>query len=130
MQGLTKLQLEEKLNLPSIEEITKIIPLRDIHKITSLVPMSFDLLLYLLRKIPTLDGRYPFTETSISMTRMDPRNLKIGQKFVYRENYLGLLEEVPDIFQRFAVTPGGLGDLGAYFVFGNAYQTTRREGTC
>ena len=52
------------------------------------------------------------------MIRVDPRHLKIGQKFAYRENYLGLIEEVPDIFRRFAISPGGLGDLGAYFVFG------------
>ena len=76
------------------------------------------MLLYLLRRIRTLGGQTLFENIRIQMVRVDPRHLKVGQKFVYRENYQKLLEEVPDVFKRFMVTAGGLGDLGAYFTFG------------
>lgn len=111
-------ELEGQLNLPNIKKITKVLPLRNIKTIRSLIPISSDLLLYLLRRIKTLDNRKPFEKVKMRMIKLDPHHLKIGQKFVYRENYQKLLEEVPDIFSRFLVTTGGLSDLGAYFVFG------------
>jgi len=49
--------------------------------------------------------------------KIDPTHLKVGQKFVYREKYLELIEVVPDIFCGFAIC-NGLADLGAYFVIG------------
>ncbi len=109
------LNLEEfkhELHLPQVENVRKIIPLRDIHTILSLIPINFDLLKYLIRRINTLDGQSPFQTAEIQMVKIDPRHLKIGQKFVYRENYQKLFEEVPDIFGKFVVSPGGLGDLG------------------
>ena len=116
--NLKQEEFKRRLKLPKIDEITKIIPLRDLKMIQSLIPIELELVLYLLRKIRTLDGQMPFGGINIQMVRIDPRHLKIGQKFVYRENYQRLLEEVPDIFRQFMVTAGGLGDLGAYFVFG------------
>ena len=111
-------EFRKRLKLPDIEGMTKIIPLRDLVSIHSLIPVSSDMVLYLLRQIRTLDSRMPFGNIKTQMVRMDPRQLKIGQKFVYRENYQKILEGVPDIFRQFMVTAGGLGDLGAYFVFG------------
>lgn len=111
-------EFRERLHLPDLASITKIIPLRDIRVIQSLVPIDADMVLHLLQHVRTLDGRTPFSDIKVQMVRVDPRHLKIGQKFVYRENYQKLLESVPDIFRKFMVTAGGLGDLGAYFVFG------------
>lgn len=116
--NLKREEFRERLRLPDIDGISKIIPLRDLKVIQSLIPIESELVVYLLRQIKTLDGRMPFRNIKVQMFRADPRQLKVGQKFVYRENYQKLLEGVPDIFRRFMVTPGGLGDLGAYFVFG------------
>ena len=65
----------------------------------------------------TLNGFKPFGKAEIEMRKVDPSQLKIGQKYVYRENYQNLLETLPNLFGKFAIT-GGISDLGAYFVFG------------
>jgi hypothetical protein len=109
---------KKRLKLPDIDSVAKIIPLRDLKVITSLIPIDTELVLYLLRQIRTLDCQMPFRDIDIQMVRIDPRHLKIGQKFVYRENYQKILESVPEVFRQFMVTAGGLGDLGAYFAFG------------
>jgi len=116
--GLNLGQFKRELHLPRVEDVRKIIPLRDVHTILSLIPINLELLKYLIRRINTLDGQSPFKVAEVQIVKIDPRHLKIGQQFVYRENYQKLLEEVPDIFGKFVVNPGGLGDLGGYFVFG------------
>ena len=116
--NLDRDDFSRRLKLPDVDNIARIIPLRDLKVIKSLIPISSDMVLYLLRQIKTLEGQMPFTNIKIQLVRIDPRHLKIGQKFVYRENYQNILESVPGIFQQFMVTAGGLGDLGAYFAFG------------
>lgn len=116
--NLKQEEFKQRLRLPDIDGISKIISLRDLKVVQSLIPIDSELVLYLLRQIKTLDGQMPFRNIRIQMVRVDPRHLKVGQRFEYRENYQKLLERVPDIFRRFMVTAGGLGDLGAYFVFG------------
>lgn len=111
-------EFEQRLHLPNIQKINKILPLRDMKIIQSLIPISAEMLSYLIQHVKTLSGQMPFNNINIQMVKIDPRHLKIGQKFIYRENYQKLLEEVPDIFHRFMVSAGGLADLGAYFVFG------------
>lgn len=111
-----------ELRLPDVKRVQKILPLRDIAVIESMVPMTAELLLYLIRRIKTLDGRPVFERARIEMVKIDPRQLKIGQRFAYRDNYQQLLEEVPGIFGRFFVGSAGLGDLGAYFIFGRDAQ--------
>lgn len=116
--NLNEKDFEEQLCLPDTKAITQILPLKNIKKILSLIPISQEMLLNLIWRIKTLDGGKPFLAPKIKMIKMDPRHLKIGQKFVYRENYQKILEEVPDIFNRFLISGGGLSDLGAYFIFG------------
>lgn len=109
---------EKELRLPKVSEITKIIPLREINRVESIVPINSDLLLYLIRRIKTLDGQMPFVNASLKLTFLNPNQPKIGQRYVYRENYQQLLENVSEIFYNFLGEWGGLGNLGAYFVFG------------
>lgn len=111
-------EFEKQLHLPDLGHVTKIVPLRRISEIHSLIPITSEMLTYLVRRISTLDGGLPYKNASIQMVKVDPRQLKIGQKYVYRENYQKLMEEVPGILRNFMVTSGGLSDLGAYFVFG------------
>lgn len=115
---LNRDEFRQRLRLPRVDEIAKIVPLRDIKRIESLIPIDRNLLLHLLRQINTLDGRPVFSKASLSLVKIDPRQLKIGQKYVYRENYQRLMEDASDIFHTFAASAGGLCDMGAYFVFG------------
>lgn len=116
--GLNRKDFEKQLKLPRTEEITKIIPLREIREVHSVIPINSELLLYLVKKIQTLDGQRPFENSSIRQVVVNSNQLKIGQKYVYRENYQQLLENISDIFRNFLGEWGGLGNLGAYFVFG------------
>ncbi len=116
--GLENNAFAQHLFLPKIDAVAKVLPLRDIAAIQAVVPMHTALLEYLMRRIKTLDGRLPFENASFEMMKMHPQHMKIGQKFVYRENYQMLFEKSLNIFHPFLVTAGGLGDLGAYFVFG------------
>lgn len=109
---------KHQLHLPQVEDITKIIPLRDMKSVESLIPINRDLLSYIIEQIRTLGGNIIFADVKIQMVKLDPRHTKIGQRFVYRETYQKILEDIPGIFHRFLVTNGGLGDLGPYFVFG------------
>jgi len=112
------LDIIKLLGLPELEEVSRIVPMRDIRRIISLVPIQFEVLTHLVKKIKTLDGRYPFLNSEVKLIKTDPNHLKVGQKYIFREKYQNLMEEMPSIFDPFAITSGGLANVGAYFVFG------------
>lgn len=116
--GLDRDDFKKQLKLPKTEEIEKILPLKSIEQVQSIIPINSDMLLYLISRIKTLDGQSPFKSSRIRQVVVNPSQLKIGQKYVYRENYQNLLESVSNIFRNFLGEWGGLGNLGAYFVFG------------
>ena len=122
--GVERRDFREMLSLPDLRRVTRIIPLRGMKKIHSLIPIKMQMLTHLLNRIITLDGRKPFGLTgtldieNVEMATLNPHLLKIGQKFVYRENYQKLLEEVPGIFKEDFCTDGGLGNMAPHFVFG------------
>ncbi len=115
--NLSAKEFKTELCLPELKDVCRILPLRNIKSISALLPINSDLLCYLIKQIKTIDGQKPFENASINIRKVDSRSLGIGQRFVYRENYQKLLEEVPGIFSRFAICHG-LEDLGAYFIFG------------
>ena len=107
------------MGLPKIEKMEKIIPLRAMKTIKSLLPMSDKALAYLLSRIKTLDGEHtPYKDSSFRLLKHNPNTFKLGQKYVYREKYIGILEGLSNNFAHFNVV-SGLGDLGAYFIFGD-----------
>ncbi len=116
--GLNRVDFEKQLKLPQTDKIKNIIPLKEIKEVQSIIPINSDLLLFLIRKIKTLDGQLPFQNSTIRQVVVNSNQLKIGQKYVYRENYQQLLESISGIFRNFLGEWGGLGNLGAYFVFG------------
>jgi hypothetical protein len=107
----------ERLALLTIGSVRKVVPMKDIVKIKSIVWMPQDVVFYFIRRIKTLDGSLPFENAKISSMNMVPDILKIGQKFVYREKYSRLLEGMSGVFRNFLFVPS-FTDLGAYFVFG------------
>ena len=52
---------------------------------------------------------------------IDPRSLKLGQKFVYRKNYIAILENFPDIFKELSMAKG-FAQLSAYIIVGSDYE--------
>ncbi len=113
---------KEQLNLPRIKDIEKVLPLRNLKKIESITPIKNELLLRLIKKIKTFDNQSPFKHSTFDLVKIDSHQLKIGQKFVYQENYQSLIENLPRIFKEFSISSGFF-DLGAFMVFGtDKYQ--------
>lgn len=105
------------LRLPNFQSVKKIVPLRGMRRINCIVPMSLDVLESILRKMRTLGGELVFQNSELELGPINPSNLKVGQKFVYRETYQSLLEDMPRILRGFALQTKIKG-LGAYFIFG------------
>ena len=125
--GLEPDEFERELHLPDVDCVEKILPLRNIKRVTSIVPMNYKMLVRLLRLLQTADGGCPFTNAEFNIINIDPRQLKVGQRYIYRENYQDLLEEVVDIFADFPGIDGGLGDLGPSFLFGWSEEPISKE---
>ncbi|MBI2036884.1 MAG: hypothetical protein HYT14_00810 [Candidatus Liptonbacteria bacterium] len=106
-----------ELHLPDFRAVRRIVPLRFLRSIESLIPLTHEMLFALVSKMRTQGGQHPFRNARLQICRIDPNHVKIGQRFAYRENYQMLLEEVPGLFGKFAIA-SGLNDLGAYFAFG------------
>lgn len=119
----TEEDFKKELSLPSMASVRHIVPLRYLKHIESAIPLKTKTLFKLLRKIPTQGGHYPFANAEFHPCKIDPRTLKVGQKFVYREIYQSLLEELPAIFSEFAIA-FGFCDLGAHFFFGTDFDGT------
>lgn len=107
-----------RLGLPVVGRIKRVLPLKDLKGVSSLVPMTQELLFRILRSVKTIDDQYPFRGAEFEMMKFDPLQLRIGQKFVYRENYVNLLEGLSDVFAKdYAINPG-ITRIGAYMIFG------------
>ena len=115
--GCGEADFQKLLYLPDIRVVKRVVPLRHLKAVDSILPITRDMLFGLVSRIATVSGEKPFLDSQLQLCKMDPNHLKIGQRFVYRENYQSLLEELPDLFGKFVVGTG-LNDLGAYFVFG------------
>ena len=116
--GLDMDGFKKELKLPKADEVNKIIPLRDMTAVQSIIQINSELLLHLIKRVKTLDGQFPFKYSTIHQEVVNPNQLKIGQKYVYRENYSKILESMTEIFRSHTGEWEGLGNLGAYFVFG------------
>ena len=110
-------ELETRLRLPSLSRVARIIPLRHMGRVKAVVPVSKDLLGCVISKMTTLSGELVFPNSSVQLCKIDPSHLMVGQRFVYRENYQNLLEELPHLLGDFLISTG-INDIGAYFIFG------------
>ncbi|MBI5152923.1 MAG: hypothetical protein HZA36_00455 [Parcubacteria group bacterium] len=79
--------------------------------------MEKSFLLHMLHLVKTKDGQDPFKNAAIRLIKLDPHITRVGQRFIYRDKYVAFMENVPGIFSNFLI-PCGLGDLGAYMIFG------------
>lgn len=116
---------KERLELPKIKLIKKVIPLRNMIEIKHVIPLRKDFFEKIIRGIKTLDKTLkPFEFSEIKLVKFDPNQLKVAQKFIYREKYQKLVEEMPEIFKDFLIN-AGFCDLGAFMVFGFDAESNR-----
>lgn len=119
--GCSEGEFQKHLRLPDIKSIKRIIPLRHLERVESIAAMRKEMLVCFISRMTTLNAKRPFRNTgaeNIEIRKIDPNQLKIGQRFVYRENYQNLLENLPNLFGKWVISTG-LSDLGAYFAFGS-----------
>lgn len=119
--GLETDMFARQLRLPDPENFSHIIPLRGMKNVSSIQPISWDLAVHLISRLKTMNGHMPFVRGSIKLAKFDPKTLKVGQKYAYRENLTGVLEGLPRYFENFLI-PSGICELGAWFIFGEDWQ--------
>jgi len=115
--GCNEQDFQKQLRLPDLGKIERVISLRSMQSVEAISPISKELCLNIVSHMQTMNGHYPFKKSSIKLTKFDPNNIKVGQRFAYRENLTGILENLPAFFKNF-MTPSGVSELGAYFIFG------------
>ncbi len=107
----------ERQLLPEVKQVRHVVPLRMLTHIESIVPIKLSMLKRITSKITTIDGQHPFEHVVPVLRKIDPRELRIGQKYVYRENYQDLLENLSGLFDSFAIH-GSITNLEPHFAFG------------
>lgn len=111
-------RFEACLNFPKINSLKKIIPLKNLTEVKAVIPLKKKFFEQTIRNITTLDKKEkPFKSSEINLIKVYPNQLKIGQKFVYRENYQKLIEQMPAIFDDYLIC-SGVCDLGAFALTG------------
>ena len=109
----------QDLCFPSFDNIKYVIGLREMREIISVNAMSKKYLSSLLSKIGTAGSfdEKVYENATINFLRIDPHALRLGQKFVYRKNYMSILENFSNIFDAFHVSQG-ISKLTALIVLG------------
>lgn len=99
--------------------IERIVSLREMTCIETVQAMPREYLSGLLMHVGLAgdSDKKVFAGCAIHTVRMDPCAVVIGQKFVYRDKYVAILENFKDLFSRFSV-PRGISKLTAFMVFG------------
>ncbi len=97
---------------------TSLVPLGALHKVSAITPMRITVLEKLLRRVMTAHGILLYKNATIRIIKIDPQQLQVGQRYVFREKYQQLIECLPTTFRGYAMNTEGLGNLGAYFAKG------------
>jgi hypothetical protein len=90
------------------EEVTHIVSLRQIARVTELSVMPMGYLECLLRHV-VLTGHpdiQPYKDARVCTGRLDPRRILVPQTFIQRDKYQSFIESFDRVFEGFAVTRG------------------------
>lgn len=106
-------------NIPNFANIVEVVPLRSMKRILALMPIPDSLLRQILSQVKTSDSELCYLNSLLQGAQLDPQLLKIGQRFVYRDKYQAIIENISSIFgdYQIAITKG-INNLGAYFIMG------------
>ena len=119
---LSERSFRKRLDLPIVGRVKRVLPLKNIRNVDSIIPLPNSFLFWLLENLKTMSGELPFKNARFELMKFDPVQLRIGQKFAYRENYVELLESVADIFRKKHAINSGVTNLGAFMIFGRDDQ--------
>jgi hypothetical protein len=96
-----------------------LVSLRQIVKVTSIQMMEKAYLRTLLDKVVLENNpdEYPYKSCEISLGRIDPKFLQVGQTFVENTKCLKILNDLPHVFDQFYIT-GGFAKLVPMIIHG------------
>lgn len=116
----------EGFGLENTKKIERVVSLKDIEHANFVVSMPSEYLDHLLRRIGILEdpNHKVYRYATIRRLRVDPHDLYIGQKFVYRPQYISLLENFKELFCGFTL-PRGISKLTPQIIYG-----IDKEGFC
>lgn len=95
-----------------------VIGLREMKEVLSVNVMSKEYLFHLLSMIGTARSfqEKVYQKEKISFARIDPHSLRLGQKFIYRKNYMAIMENFPNLFGNFYISRG-ISKLTGFIIF-------------
>lgn len=110
---------KEAFSFDGLRKLEKVVSLRSIDIPLNINAMPVEYLERLLRKIGLAgDSEHKLYENArIRRLRVDPNGLYVGQKYVYRQKYIGIMESFKEVFQGFTI-PRGLSKLTPFIIFG------------
>lgn len=115
--------------VPGCADIERIVSPKDITVVSHIHAMPVDWRNQLLASIGLASDRAKkvYKDCEIHMRHVDPRSLELGQKFVYRDNYVSIVESFRNLFEGFSIT-AGFARLSAYLIVGTDEEGRRVLG--
>lgn len=110
---------KDAFNFGVLRKLEKVVSLRSIETVLAINAMPVEYLERLLKKIGLAsDPEHKIYKRSrIHRLRVDPNGLYIGQKYVYRQKYIDIMENFKEIFHGFTISRG-LSKLTPLIIFG------------
>lgn len=106
-------------NIPNFANITEVVPLRAMERVLALMPIPDSLLRQIISQVRTPDNELCYEKSTLQGAQLDSQLLKIGQRFVYRDKYQAIIENISGIFGDYQIALAkGINNLGAYFIMG------------
>ena len=121
---IEKFLTQTGLNLKQIdfgqwEKVARVVAPRDLKKVITVNIMSTEYLQTILSAITLLGNpdKKVYANTQIKLVDIDPNMLFTGQRFVYRDHYTAIMENVCQLFKGFTV-PQGISQWTPYLIIG------------
>lgn len=104
-----------------------VVSLRDIVEISAVQVMPLEYMKKIIRNV-TLEGDSsykPYKDAEISLARMDPHELNVGQTFIERKKYQSILENFGNALMQHYCVPRGIAKAMPVIVFGKTAAINR-----
>ena len=112
--------------IPGCEHVELIVSPRDIARVEDIALMRNEYRNQLLESVGLAEnrGQQLYRDRAIHQLLIDPRDLVLGQRYVYRPNYVSIVEELRDLFEGFGVR-GGFTQFFACRIVGQDHEGRR-----
>lgn len=105
------------------DKIVNVVAPRDLQKIITVESMSMEYLISLLSNITLLGNKNKkiYAHAKINLRRIDLDMLSLGQRFIYRDHYTAIMENLCTLFSGFTI-PRGISNWTPYIIIGMGFD--------